>query len=174
MILKLLKLKIKELRGCPRVLNLIDEYVGNKLNDRMDEFHKVIHFFEKCVQFLIRKGHTHRISDFDVNIKNKTFQQHKESYMKLISYSLSMIYFMNSIDSIDNIHLLNVYLFDKNDTILSETYLYYTVMFKKNTFGKKTNNEPYCRIPKLDIYYDKYKVKCKICNSFECNIKKFM
>jgi hypothetical protein len=171
MILKLLKLKIKELRGCPRVLNLIDEYVGNRLDFSMDEFHKVIHFFEKCVQFLIRKEHTHKIYEIEVRtyLNDKTFQQHKETYMKLISYCLSnIIPISNFMDKIDYINILNGQLNDRTHSILIYTYLNYTIMFKRNTFGKKTSNAPYRRNPKVDMFYETYKVKCKLCNSFEC------
>ncbi len=173
MILKLLKLKIKELRGCTRALNLIDEYVGKTLNDNKNEFHKVIQFFQKCVQFLIRKGHTHRVGFNLIKLPNKTFQQYKESYMQTISYYCSnLVPISNFMDNIDHANILYGNLNDRTGSMLSYTYLYYTIMFNKNTFGKKINNEPICRVPGLDFgydYYDSYEVKCKICKSFKCS-----
>lgn len=169
MILKLLKLKIKELRGCTRALNLIDEYVGKTLNDNKNEFHKMIQFFQKCVQFLIRKGHTYRVG-FNIKLLNITFQQYKESYMKTISYYCSnLVPIINFMDKIDHINILYGQLNDRNGSMLSYTYLYYTIMFNKNTFGKKKNNELICRVPRLDFGYDVYEVKCKICKSFKCS-----
>jgi hypothetical protein len=171
MILKLLKLKIKELRGCPRALNLIDEYVGNRLDFSMDEFHKVIHFFEKCVQFLILKEHTHKIYEIEVRsyLNDKTCHQYKTGYMNIISYCCSsLIPISKYMDKIDHINILNGQLNDRIDLILTHTYLYYTILFKQNTYGKKTSNAPYRRNPTLDMYYDTYKVKCKLCNSYEC------
>ncbi len=171
MILKLLNLKIKELRGCPHALTLIDEFVGNCLDNRMDEFHKVIHFFEKCIQLLIRKGHTYR-SGVLSDLHEESIQKKKNQYMKSITFSIFRKIDL-TMDAFDDVNMLdeNDHRFN-NDVILSYTYLHYLVLFNGNPckFGKKINTHKICCTYHAPYSLDNYHVICNTCKrGYHCS-----
>jgi hypothetical protein len=169
MILRILNInQIKELRGCTRALSLIDDFVGNRLDFEMNETHKVIHFFEKFIQLLIRKGHTYhkgKLQSFYVS--DYSFQKYKETYM---SFMFDYLFNQPDVqkDLIDNIDILNSNLDCWGVESVSQTYIQYTIISNGNKFAKKEQEQLSYKSNDTRIYYDTYKIKCKQCNSFVC------
>lgn len=169
MILRILNInQIKELRGCTRALSLIDDFVGDRLDFKMNETHKVIHFFEKFIQLLIRKVHTYHKGKLEsFYVSDYSFQKYKETYM---SFMYNYLFNQSDVqkDLIDTIDILNSKLDCWGAESISQTYIQYTIIFNGNKYAKKEKEKLRYKSENTVIYYDLYMIKCKQCNSFIC------
>ncbi len=149
----------------PKIRHRIGDYLNVTSFNEMEKSFKVIRFFGRYVQLLIRNEHTGQNELARVPHSTESIEEKRADYQEF----MSVLCFGEDYDICDVDREFILWMPIHMNIAVGVTYKYYLSLFdKQSKYGKKVKTELICH-PSIEPYYtDFYTIRCKICESDSC------